>query len=459
MNALISLSVLAVLLLLSGLFSLRRLIVPIAVIGLLTVIGLAAADWNTGLRWYNDMMFFDNYAIAFSSLMAFITLLIVLLLNDYIHQIDIPLAETAALLVFALAGGLIMVSFSNLTMLFLGIEILSISVYVLAGARKRDFFSNEASLKYLLMGAFATGFLLFGITLIYGTSGSFHVVAIKQYITQNATNLPPVFYAGVLLMMIGMAFKISAVPFHFWAPDVYHGSPTAVTTFMATVVKTAGIAALYRLFSNTFGDISDFWSKNLMIISALTITLGNFSAIRQDNVKRMLAYSSVAHAGYFLLAVFSLGNNSTNSILLYATAYSLASIVAFLGLILVQQDSQNELFSAFNGLSKRNPLLAFSIALAVFSMAGIPPAAGFMAKFSVFSAALSKGYVWIIVLAIINSCVGVYYYFKLVKAMYMEKSANETTLALTDLQKSVIVIASILTLLVGIMPQFILNLL
>lgn len=459
MNALISLSVLAVFTLLSGLTSQKRLVVPIATFGLLMVILLIVLDWNTQLHWYNDMLFFDNYAVAFTILMAVTTFFIVLLFSNYIHQINIPLAETIALLLFALAGGLIMVSFSNLVMLFLGIEILSVSVYVLAGARKRDFLSNEASLKYLLLGAFATGFLLFGITLIYGTSGSFHLSGIKQYITQNIHQLPGVFYAGVFLILIGLVFKISAVPFHFWAPDVYTGSPTLVTAFMATVVKTAGIAALYRLFSNGFGDIQSVWSKSLMIVSALTLLVGNLAAVKQESAKRMLAYSSIAHAGYFLLAIFSLGNNSSNALLLYAAAYSFASVPLFLGMIVVQQKNGQETISAFNGLVKQNPYLAFAIALALFSMAGIPPAAGFMGKFAVFSAALSKDYVGIVVLAVITSCIGIYYYFKLIKAIYMQPPTSEETITITSTQKWVLTLSMLFTLLLGLAPQFILNLL
>jgi NADH-quinone oxidoreductase subunit N len=459
MNALISLSVLAVFTLLSGLTSQKRLVVPIATFGLLIVILLTGLDWNTQLHWYNDMLFFDNYAVAFTILMAVTTFFIVLLFSNYIHQINIPLAETIALLLFALAGGLIMVSFSNLVMLFLGIEILSVSVYVLAGARKRDFLSNEASLKYLLLGAFATGFLLFGITLIYGTSGSFHLSGIKQYITQNIHQLPGVFYAGVFLILIGLVFKISAVPFHFWAPDVYTGSPTLVTAFMATVVKTAGIAALYRLFSNGFGDIQSVWSKSLMIVSALTLLVGNLAAVKQESAKRMLAYSSIAHAGYFLLAIFSLGNNSSNALLLYAAAYSFASVPLFLGMIVVQQKNGQETISAFNGLVKQNPYLAFAIALALFSMAGIPPAAGFMGKFAVFSAALSKDYVGIVVLAVITSCIGIYYYFKLIKAIYMQPPTSEETITITSTQKWVLTLSMLFTLLLGLAPQFILNLL
>jgi NADH-quinone oxidoreductase subunit N len=228
---------------------------------------------------------------------------------------------------------------------------------------------------------------------------------------------------------------------------------------MATVVKTAGIAALYRLFSNGFGDIQSVWSKSLMIVSALTLLVGNLAAVKQESAKRMLAYSSIAHAGYFLLAIFSLGNNSSNALLLYAAAYSFASVPLFLGMIVVQQKNGQETISAFNGLVKQNPYLAFAIALALFSMAGIPPAAGFMGKFAVFSAALSKDYVGIVVLAVITSCIGIYYYFKLIKAIYMQPPTSEETITITSTQKWVLTLSMLFTLLLGLAPQFILNLL
>jgi NADH-quinone oxidoreductase subunit N len=458
MNALVSLSVLGVIALISGLFSLRKMVIPISVIGLIAVIGLSVTDWDSSLRWYNDMIFVNNYSIVFTSLMSFTTLLIVLLYSAQTDSLDVPMAETIALFIFALTGAMVMVSFSNLAMLFLGIEIMSISVYILAGSRKRDFFSNEAALKYFLMGAFATGIVLFGIALIYGVTGSFHLIGIKQYVINNINTLPPIFYAGILLLMVGMAFKISAVPFHFWAPDVYQGAPTAVTAFMATVVKTAGIAALYRLFSEAFGDIVGYWAKTLMIISALTMTLGNISALVQTSVKRTLAYSSIGHAGYFLLAIFSMGNNAANALLLYAAAYSLASVVVFLGVILVEEQTKEDSFEGFNGLAKRNPLLAFGIAVALFSMAGIPPAAGFLAKFSVFSAAISKNYIWMVILAVVNSCIGIFYYFRIIKAMYMAENASEEKLSLSSTQNIVVILTCVLTLLLGIAPGLILNL-
>lgn len=459
MYALISLSVLSVLTLLSGLFHLRKLVVPLAVVGLLAAIGLMASDWNTSVRWYNDMAFFDNYAIAFSILVCSITILITTLFINYKEHIDVPLAEGVSLMLFTVIGAITMVSFSNLTMLFIGIEILSISLYILAGTKKRDFFSNEAALKYFLMGAFATGFLLFGIALIYGTTGSFNVVAIKNFVSANKEQLPPVFYGGLFMMLVGMSFKISAVPFQFWTPDVYQGSPSIVTVFMATVVKTAGVAALYRLFSNAFGDLNLIWNTTMMGISALTMLVGNISAVKQSSFKRMLAYSSIAHAGYFLLAVFSATPDSSGAILVYAAAYSLATIAAVIGLMIIQAGTGTEEISSFDGLAKKNPFLAFTITVAMLSLAGIPPAAGFFAKFYIFSTAISQNYIWMVVVAILSSCIGIYYYFKVIIAMYMRPSESDYTVELSQNQQFVLMTCLVLTLALGIFPNVLAGLL
>jgi NADH-quinone oxidoreductase subunit N len=204
---------------------------------------------------------------------------------------------------------IMMVSYKNMAMLFVGLEIMSVSLYILAGIRKRDFASNEASLKYFLMGAFSTGFLLFGITLIYGATGSFDLDKIQAYLVDNSKAISPIFYPGVILMMIGLCFKVGAAPFHFWTPDVYEGSPTLITTFMSTVVKTAGFAAFLRLFSDAFAPLHDFWVAPLIVIVCLTLFIGNITALFQKNFKRMLAYSSISHAGYLLFSLIVLSAN------------------------------------------------------------------------------------------------------------------------------------------------------
>jgi NADH-quinone oxidoreductase subunit N len=331
------------------------------------------------------------------------------------------LGDNYGLILFSLCGALCMFSFTNMVMLFLGIEILSIPMYVMAGSRRDEPESNEAALKYFLMGAFATGFLLFGIALVYGATASFDLQVIARAIAEGKHSLG-MLHMGILLMLVGLSFKVSAVPFHFWAPDVYTGSPNLVTAFMSTVVKTAGFAAFYRLFSSAFVDAIDFWGITVAAIAALTMTLANVTALFQTNFKRMMAYSSISHAGYLLLAVLAIGQaGSAGAMLLYTLSYSIATICAFAVYILVAEQNNDASLDAFNGLSKREPFLAAVMVISMLSLAGIPPTAGFFGKYFLFTAAFER-YPWLIGLAVINSAISIYYYFKVIIAMYFVRN-------------------------------------
>ena len=271
------------------------------------------------------------------------------------------------------------------------------------------------------MGAFATGFLLFGIALVYGATASFDLQVIARAIAEGKHSLG-MLHMGILLMLVGLSFKVSAVPFHFWAPDVYTGSPNLVTAFMSTVVKTAGFAAFYRLFSSAFVDAIDFWGITVAAIAALTMTLANVTALFQTNFKRMMAYSSISHAGYLLLAVLAIGQaGSAGAMLLYTLSYSVATICAFAVYILVAEQNNDATLDAFNGLSKREPFLAAVMVISMLSLAGIPPTAGFFGKYFLFTAAFER-YPWLIGLAVINSAISIYYYFKVIIAMYFVRN-------------------------------------
>ncbi len=318
---------------------------PVTVVGLLGALGLAVLHWNDGAQpIYHGMMLFDNFSVAFSAITIISTILILLLSKEYFEKISAHVAEYYAIILFSLAGIIVMVSYNNLTMLFIGIEIMSVSLYILAGIKKNDFASNEAALKYFLMGAFSTGFLLFGIALIYGATGSFNLQAIRDWALAHPKGIDPMFGTGIMLIIVGLCFKVGAAPFHFWTPDVYEGSPTLITAFMSTVVKTAGFAAFLRLFSECFAPMSDFWMPVLLVITIVTLFIGNITALYQQSFKRMLAFSSISHAGYLLFAIVALGAGSANSVFMYSTAYSIASIIAFGALILVQQQSGSDNF-------------------------------------------------------------------------------------------------------------------
>jgi len=457
MITLIIISTLPILLLYLGLYKAQNSLLPVTLLGLLVALGFTVAAYtraDVATPIYSGMMLFNNFSVVFSVVTIISTILIVLLSGGYFEKISSHVAEYYAIILFSLAGIIIMVSFYNLVMLFIGIEIMSVSLYILAGIKKTDFASNEAALKYFLMGAFSTGFLLFGIALVYGSSGSFSLEAIRNWVISQPNHVDPMFYAGILLIIVGLCFKVGAAPFHFWTPDVYDGSPTLITAFMSTVAKTAAFAAFLRLFSECFQPVSDFWVPVLLVITIITLFIGNLTALYQHSFKRMLAFSSISHAGYMLFAIVALGASSVNSVFVYATAYSIASIISFGGLILVSQQSGNDNFESFNGLGKKNPFLALVITVAMLSLAGIPLTAGFMGKFFMFSGALLQFHLVMVLLAVVNAIISIFYYFRVIIAMYF-RDAERDELVVPVYYKLVLGLAAIATILIGVDPGLI----
>jgi len=460
MSTLIIISTLPILLLYLGLYKAQKTLLPVTLIGLLAALGFTVAAYTSqdvATPIYSGMMLFNNFSVVFSGITIISTILILLLSRGYFEKISNHIAEYYAIILFALAGVIVMVSFYNLVMLFIGIEIMSVSLYILAGIKKTDFASNEAALKYFLMGAFSTGFLLFGIALIYGSTGSFNLETIRNWVIQNPHSVDPMFYAGILLIVVGLCFKVGAAPFHFWTPDVYEGSPTLITAFMSTVAKTAAFAAFLRLFSACFAPVSDFWVPVLLVITIITLFIGNITALYQQSFKRMLAFSSISHAGYLLFAIVALGASSANSVFIYATAYSIASIIAFGALILVQQQSGSDNFESFNGLAKKNPFLAFVLTIGMLSLAGIPLTAGFIGKFFMFSGALLQYKLVLVLLAVVNAVISIFYYFRVIIAMYF-RDAERVELTVPVYYQLVLGFAALVIILIGIYPGFISNL-
>lgn len=438
----------------------RKLLYPIVLIGVLAAYALNFTEWNQNMNieMFTNMIRFDNVALAFSGVILATAFFWFILANDYFEHDHIT--DHFALVLFALVGALMLTSFSNMTTLFLGIEILSIPMYVLAASRKRDLASNEAGFKYLIMGSFASGFLLFGIALVYGASGSFDLMAIRSYISQSHGDLPIFFYAGVLMILIAMCFKVSAAPFHFWAPDVYEGSPTVITALMSTIVKTAAFAAFLHLFLVVFGKVSETWSMILAVIIALSLIISNVTAATQQSVKRMLAYSSISHAAFMLMAILAnnRGFGSLNAILYYSLAYSIGSIGAFAVVYNVSKNNDDPSIEAFNGLGKRHPLMAVCMVIAMLSLAGIPITAGFFAKYFIFTTMIGTPYKWLLILAILTSAVGVYYYFRVIIAMYFKKSANEEEKVHVETSHVVLlVLTTLFTLALGVVPNYVIE--
>lgn len=457
MFSLITIAITGVLLLYLGFLKNRWIYISVAITGLITALALSVFSWNSLETSFSNMLIIDNYAIAFNSVMIFATILIFLLAPHYFKGIEKNVPEIYALLMFSLAGACMVTSFDNLTMLFIGIETMSIPLYILAGSKKFSIRSNEASFKYFIFSSLATAIFLLGITLVYGMVGSFHVGDISAYFTATK-EMPSILQVGIVLLVISFGFKIAAVPFHFWAPDVYEGSPTLITAFMATVVKIAGFAAFYKLLSSCFILIPDTWHHLILGLSVLSLIVGNLGAIKQKDVKRMLAYSSISHTGFMLFAILSFNSFSASSLLYYSFAYALSTIAAFGVLMVVKNHmSADGSVQAFNGLAKKNPILAIVMTISMLSMAGIPITAGFFAKYYIFVSAILGGWLWIVIIGILAALVGVAYYLKLIIAMFAKTSETEKIVT-SPLYVFSLLVATILILLAGVMPNLIISL-
>ena len=455
MNTLIAIIGLGVLCLLFEIFNLRKAIVQLTIIGLLGVLGLTISEFNSTESYYNNMIVVSKFSTTFSSLFIVLTIFLVTLGHNFYENHQSKISDYIAIKIFLLAGAVAMVSFGNLAMFFLGIEVLSISLYVLAASDRMNLKSNEAGMKYFLMGSFASGIILFGICLIYGAMGSFDVTEISE-LSQSA-ELPVWFPIGIVLVTIGMLFKVAAVPFHFWAPDVYEGSPALTTALMSTLAKVVAMATLYKLLSVMNADVSESFKIVVVVISMASMTVGNIMALRQTNVKRMLAFSGISHAGFMLMTLLSL-STSAGSLLYYASAYSLSGIAAFSVILYVCKNRDNEDVVNFHGLGKTNPLLAAILTASLLSMAGIPIFAGFFAKLVLFSQTIQAGYLALVIVAVVNSIISVGYYFKLILAMY-SKEPNEEKKPTPFVIYAVAVVAIVLNIALGLFPSLVLDLL
>ncbi len=454
MNTLIAISGLGIFCLIAEIFNLRKLLVPVAVLGLLAILGLTISEFNTPAAYYNNMIVVNKFSVAFSSLFIVLTILLVALSGEFYKDHPTKISDFIAIKIFLLSGAVAMVSFGNLAMFFLGIEVLSVSLYILAASRRLDIKSNEAGMKYFLMGSFASGFILFGICLVYGATGYFDMAEI--YDLSQGAGLPVWFPIGITLIIIGLLFKIAAAPFHFWAPDVYEGSPSMTTATMSTLAKVVAMATLYKLLSG-LTTLSIKVELLIVIISILSMTVGNIMALRQTNVKRMLAFSGVSHAGFMLMALLSM-STAASTLLYYTAAYALAGIASFAVIIYITKDKDNEAISNFNGLGKTNPLLAAILTASLLSMAGIPIFSGFFAKFMLFTQTIKSGYLVVVIAAVINSIISVGYYFKLILAMYT-KEAPEAKKAVPFVYYAVAIVAILLNIIMGICPSLVTNLL
>ncbi len=426
----------------------------VAIVGVLL---LLVANWFelAGIRFFDidvkGMLAFTTFGLVFNAVAFAGTLIYFLLSGSDIQQVGKNGADYFALMFFVLCGVAIVSSFQSLLMLFIGIEIISIPLYILAGSDKRNLKSNEASLKYFLMGSFSTGLMLMGITMLYGSTGTFYLAGMNL----GAVVMTPMMGLGIVLMMVSMAFKASAAPFHFWTPDVYDGSPTVFTSFMATIVKVAVFIAFLRLFEGAFGKLHSTWQFMSALITAITLIIGNVTAVFQQSVKRMLSYSSIAQAGFMMLAIFALNGTGKQGLLLYSAAYSLATI----GLFAVLVKMKDYTFDGFNGLAKHEPVLALTSTIFLLSLAGIPLTAGFFAKYFMLVSAMKTGQMfWLVIVGIICAAISVYYYFRVIQSMYFKDAEHTPVVPIGSGFKAMLVITAVMIIVLGVKPGLLLNL-
>ncbi|MDX9857234.1 MAG: NADH-quinone oxidoreductase subunit N [candidate division Zixibacteria bacterium] len=396
----------------------------ITLLGIVVAFGYAVGQWGNQVSGFAGMVTCDNFGVIFKLIFLTAAGLSVLLVGQYLKSRGIDKPEYYALIAISTVGMMAMANTTDLVVMFIGLEVMSVPLYVMAGFNRRSLESNEAGIKYFIMGAFATAFLLMGIAFVYGAAGTTNLRQVVTDFNYIAAGRGLYLYAGVALILIGFGFKVGAVPFHSWIPDVYHGAPTPVTAFFSVAPKAAAVAVLLRIFLYGFADVG-LVSQAFWVLSVLTMTLGNILALRQDNVKRMLAYSSIAHAGYILVALTVGTDEAISSAIFYVIAYTFFNLGAFtiVALLETRMGAESE-FSELSGLAKSAPVLSLLLAVFMFALSGFPPTVGFFGKFYIFRAAIEANFISLAVIGVLNSFVSVYYYLRVVKTCYFDDAEH-----------------------------------
>ncbi len=434
------------------------IILSVAVLGLLLSAAAAFITSGNNQILFGGMLKLNQISLFFDILYISIGLITLIFSQGYLEKRGSKSrGEYPALILFAVIGMMLMTRANDLVIVFLGLELLSISLYVLVGFLRHDNLSNESGLKYLLLGAFATGFFLFGAAFTYGATGTTNYDGIVLAIANDNILSKIYLVLGIGLLLIGFAFKVALVPFHMWSPDVYQGAPTTVTGFLCTAPKAAGFGALLILFNNPLADIHYQWQDIFWLLAVLTMTVGNVTALVQSNVKRMLAFSSISHAGFLVMGILVLNVSSISAVLFYLVTYSVINLGSFAIISSVEREENGLKFKDYRGLGLRYPWLAAAMTIFMISLAGFPPTAGFVAKYGLFSAAIAEGYVWLVVIAVLNTLISVYYYLRLVINMYMKEEENALISSFNIIVIGLIWIMAAMMIILGITPSFLLE--
>ena len=467
----IALAVTAVLVILLDLFVRQKYALKaVSLAGLIVAGVFSVAMWgDSHPALFNNMLAVDNFAVFFKVLFAGTAFLVILASTDYIGKFAHFQGEYYALILISTLGMMLMAAAADLISLYIALELTSISLYVLVGLLK-DRKSTEAALKYLLLGAVASAVLLYGMALIFGVTGQTQLAAIAQSFQQMFIGSPldnPALIIGIVLLIAGFGFKIAAVPFQMWVPDVYEGAPTTITAYLSVASKAAGFAIILRIFFSAFNApfwLSQEWGIIFAVLAVVSMIIGNVVAIPQTNIKRMLGYSSIAQAGYLMvgLATFGLAMPSDlfaeSGVLFFLASYALTNLGAFIAIIAISNKINSDMITDYAGMGKRAPLLALALTLCLISLIGMPPAAGFMAKFYLFSLAANNGLLWLVIIAAINSVISAYYYLRVVKVMWFSEAASPEKVPSSAAPRFALFLCCLGVLVLGIIPGLVMKL-
>ena len=467
----LSLITCAIVVILLDLFIQRKgLLAIVSIAGLVVSAGFTIAMWGgSSQAIFNNMLAVDNFALFFKLLFLGIAALVILASTDYVSKFARFQGEYYALVLLSALGMMLMAATTELISMYVALELTSISLYVLVGFLK-DPKSSEASLKYLLLGAVASAVLLYGMALIFGFTGKTQLGEIAQVIqTMSLSGIldSPGLILGIVLLVAGFGFKIAAVPFQMWVPDVYEGAPTPITAYLSVASKAAGFAIILRVFYSAFGLpqwLSLEWGLIFAVLAAIGMTLGNITALPQTNIKRMLGYSSIAQAGYLMVGLAAVGLSPVtdavgrSTVLFFLASYALTNLGAFTAIIAISNKVNSDLIEDYSGMGKRAPLLALGLTLCLISLIGMPPAAGFMAKFYIFSGAVQHGLLWLVVIAVLNSVISAYYYLRVVKVMWLGKPVSEEKVPSSGALRLALSVSCLGVLILGIIPSFVMKL-
>src|SRR4030066_330123 len=452
----IFMTALALILLITDLFAKKKgLLAALSIIG---VTGVALSMIGSSGTTFGGMFISDGYSSFFKLIFLITVVLAVLISVKYISIERVNFGEYYSLILLSTLGMMIMASAADLIVLYLGLELMALSTYILAGFIRHDIKSNEAALKYFLLGAFSSAFLLYGLSIIYGLTGTTDIKNIASTIREKGLVGNPALTLSMTLFAAAFGFKIAAVPFHMWAPDVYEGAPTSITAFMSVGPKAAGFAVLGRVFMVAFASAKVDWAAILIPVSILTMGVGNIVALSQTNIKRMLAYSSIAHAGYALLGIIAGTGDGLASVLNYMLIYGFMNMGAFAVVIMLRSEGfKGDQISDFEGLSKTHPLASALMLVFMFSLTGIPPTAGFMGKFYLFMSVINAGYTWLVIVAVIFSAISAYFYLRIIMLMYMKEPKIDVAISKSGTLGVALGVTALAVLAIGVYPSFLLD--